>query len=86
MTTAELEQLHELALNRRYDVQTAHPFDAFMAHYSDVADNPTALLALATEIDGYRIGLRATHELWSAYGQLVELARWRAAQIESTDN
>ncbi|MDZ4720004.1 MAG: hypothetical protein SH847_16255 [Roseiflexaceae bacterium] len=85
MITAELERLHALALDRRYDLRTCNPthgrFYAFMSAYTDAANSESALLTLAATIDAYRAGSSATQELLVAYGQLAELARWRVAQL-----
>lgn len=85
-TPAERERLHAFAVDRRYDLRTCNPthrpFYAFMERYKDAVDSAPMLLILAAEIEAYQANVRTTPEMWAAYGQLAELARWRVTQLD----
>lgn len=82
---AALERLHEQAVNRRYDLRVCNPahggFYSFMARYKDASADPAALEALAMEIDERQARLAHESGLRESFGQLAELARWRARTL-----
>jgi 23S rRNA A1618 N6-methylase RlmF len=90
MTEVELERLHHATINRRYDLRVCNPahgpFYGFMADYSAHADDRNRLLELAEVIEDYRSRSHEDAETLAAYGQLVMLARWRAAQVGTPVN
>ncbi|NWG21944.1 MAG: hypothetical protein HXY39_16685 [Chloroflexi bacterium] len=84
---AALERLHEQAANRRYDLRVCNPahggFYALMARYKDAATDPAALEELATEIEERQACLAQESGLRESFGQLAELARWRARKVRA---
>lgn len=84
---AAFVRLHEQAVNRRYDLRVCNPahggFYAFMARYKDVADDPAALDILVEEITARQAALVYDADLAGSFGQLAELARWRARMLRA---
>lgn len=84
---AAFERLHKQAIDRRYDLRVCNPahggFYAFMARYKDVADDPAALDILAEEIAVRQAALAYDAGLAESFGQLAELARWRARMLRA---
>ncbi len=81
----EMEKLHAMTMNRRYDLRVCNPlhgkFYALMNRYQDVVDNIDGLLALAEAIDAEQRSPGRAPDMAESYSQIGELARWRVDQL-----